>query len=70
MDYLIQKKSKNLNVFIDSSDVYNKNGCENIGYGYNPKKTQTRISAICNENKVILALFVVPTINKQKKKIN
>ncbi len=41
MHYFIQK---NLNIFIHSSDIYNKNCYEN---------TQTIISAICNENKVI-----------------
>ena len=58
------KRSKNLNLFIDSSDVYNKNGHENVGYGCNPKKKQTRISAICDEYKTILSLVITTTINK------
>jgi hypothetical protein len=58
------KRSKNLNLFIDSSDVYNKNGHENVGYGCNPKKKQTRISAICDEYKTILSLAITTTINK------
>jgi len=58
------KRSKNLNLFIDSSDVYNKNGHENVGYGCNPKKKQTRISAVCDENKTILSLIITTTINK------
>lgn len=60
------KGSQNLNLFIDSSDIYNKNGCDNVGYGCNPKKKQTRISAICNENKVILSLVVINTKNKSQ----
>lgn len=58
------KGSQNLDLFIDSSDIYNKNGSENVGYGCNPKKKQTRISAICDKNKVILSLFVTMTNNK------
>ena len=31
------KKSANLTLFIDSANIYNKNGQEQIGYGQNPK---------------------------------
>ena len=45
------KQSSNLILFIDSSNIYNKNGSENIGYGMNPKKKESRISAICDKDK-------------------
>ena len=38
------KSSSNLTLFIDSSNIYNKNGCTNTGYGMNPKKKESRIS--------------------------
>jgi hypothetical protein len=60
---LVVESSQILNSFIDSSDIYNKNGRKNIGYGYNPKK-QTKISAICDENKTILSIDIILTINK------
>lgn len=60
------KGSKNLNLFIDSSNIYNKNGCTNVGYGNDPKKKQTKISAICDKNKTILSLAVVDIINREK----
>ncbi len=63
------KKSKNFNIFIDTSDIYNKNGVENIGYTNDPKKKKTKISAICDENKTILALIVTQKSSKQKEDI-
>ena len=47
------KYSKNLELFIDSTDIYNKKGVENIGYGPNPKKQISRLSIICDINKNI-----------------
>jgi hypothetical protein len=32
------KGSSNLTLFIDSSNIYNKYGIDDIGYGFNPKK--------------------------------
>jgi len=32
------KGSKNLTLIIDSTNIYNKNSSENVGYGANPKK--------------------------------
>ena len=58
------KKSKNYVLFIDSSNIYNKNGVEKIGYGQNPKKKESRISAICDENKNIQSLVLIDTIQK------
>lgn len=53
-----------LNLFIDSTNIYNKYGHENIGYGQNPKKQESRISAICDENKNIHSLILVKSITK------
>ena len=64
------KKSANLVLFIDSSIIYNKNGNENIGFGQNPKKQDTVISAICDENKVIHSLIVTKTQFKKRKRKN
>jgi hypothetical protein len=47
------KFSKNLELFIDSTGIYNKRGIENIGYGHNPKKQVSRLSLICDINKNI-----------------
>lgn len=58
------KKSANLLLFIDSSDIYNKNGSEQIGYGQDPKKKKTKISAICDKNKTILSL-IITKVNKK-----
>jgi hypothetical protein len=58
------KRSLNLVLFIDSSDIYNKNGCEKIGYGNDPKKKKTRISAICDINKTIYSLIITNTNTK------
>ena len=66
---LDHKKSKNLLIFIDTSDIYNKNGSEDTGYSTDPKKKKTRISAICDEDKTILALIVTAKINKSTKSI-
>ena len=60
------KKSKNFNIFIDTSDIYNKNGVENTGYTNDPKKKKTKISAICDENKNILGLIVTQKSDKSK----
>jgi hypothetical protein len=57
-----------LTLFIDSSNIYNKSGIENVGYGQNPKKQESRISAICDKNKNIYSFIMVKTINKTEKK--
>ena len=61
------KQSKNLFLFIDSTDIYNKKGIENIGYGSDPKKKKTRISTICDINKNILSITFVDTKMKLPK---
>lgn len=61
------KRSANLVLYIDSTDIYNKKGCENVGYGQDPKKKKTRISAICNKKKQILSLTIVKTNTKNDK---
>lgn len=66
---LDHKKSKNLLIFIDTSDIYNKNGSEDTGYSTDPKKKKTRISAICDEHKNILSLIVTKKIDKSTKLI-
>jgi len=53
------KYSKNLELFIDSTDIYNKKGVENIGYGPNPKKQISRLSIICDINKNIHSITLV-----------
>jgi hypothetical protein len=53
------KYSKNLELFIDSTDIYNKRGIENIGYGHNPKKQVSRLSLICDINKNIHSITLV-----------
>lgn len=49
-------KNKKLNLYIDSTNIYNKNGKEQIGYGRNPKKQESNVSVICNENNVIYSI--------------
>ena len=34
--------SSNLTLFIDSSNIYNKYGIDDIGYGFNPKKRESK----------------------------
>lgn len=58
------KRSANLVLYIDSTDIYNKNGCENIGYGHDPKKKKTRVSVICNKKKQIISLIIINTNTK------
>ena len=36
------KRSANLVLYIDSTDIYNKKGCKNIGYGQDPKKKKNK----------------------------
>lgn len=59
------KGSSNLTLFIDSTNIYNKNGQENIGYGQNFKKQESRISAICDINKNIYSLTLVNSLSKE-----
>ena len=54
----ILKNSSNLILFIDSTLIYNKNGSECIGYGQNPKKKETKISAICDKNKTLYSIDI------------
>lgn len=60
------KGTSNLVLFIDSTSVYNKNGIENIGYGYNPKKKETRFTAVCDNNKNIYSLDIINSRFKSK----
>lgn len=62
------KKSSNLILFIDTTHIYNKGGVENIGYGYNPKKKETKISAICDENKNIYSSIISSVNHKSPSK--
>ncbi len=61
------KMSANLILYIDSTDIYNKNGYENVGFGQDPKKKKTRVSAICNDKKQILSIVIVKTNTKNNK---
>lgn len=58
------KYSKNITLFIDSSNIYNKKGIESIGYGANPKKKESKISVICDKNENVYSLTLVDTIQK------
>jgi len=62
------KKSANLVLFIDTTLIYNKNGSEQIGYGQNPKKKETKISAICDVYKNIHSLIVTKINHKTSSK--
>ena len=62
------KRSANLDLYIDSSMIYNKNGSEGVAYGQNPKKRETKISTICNKDKVIYSIDVCNTIKHSTKK--
>ena len=57
-------KNNNLVLFIDSALIYNKNGNELIGYGQNPKKRETKISAICDEDKNIHSIIITEVNQK------
>ena len=58
------KSSSNLTLFIDSSNIYNKNGCTNTGYGMNPKKKESRISVICDKDKNVFSLTLIKVKEK------
>ena len=58
------KASSNLTLFIDSSNIYNKNGCMNTGYGMNPKKKESRISVICDKDKNVFSLTLIKVKEK------
>jgi len=58
------KASSNLTLFIDSSNIYNKNGCMNTGYGMNPKKKESRISVICDKDKNVFSLTLIKVNQK------
>lgn len=57
----VLKGSANLTLFIDATNIYNKGGQEKIGYGQNPKKQESKISALCDINKNIYSLVLVPS---------
>jgi len=64
------KYSKNLELYIDTTDIYNKKGQENIGYSMNPKKQISRLSVICDINKNILSVTMVNVNDKTKNQNN
>jgi hypothetical protein len=61
------KLSKNMVLFIDSTNIYNKNGYEKVGYGQNPKKKESRISLICDSFRNIYSLTMVDSYIKNNK---
>ena len=61
------KLSKNMVLFIDSANIYNKNGSEKVGYGQNPKKKESRISLICDSFRNIYSLTLIDTYNNKNK---
>jgi hypothetical protein len=50
------KSSTTLNLFIDTSDIVNKNGSELVNYGLNKKKKICKLSAICDSNKNVYGI--------------
>lgn len=58
------KKSKNMVLYIDSTNIYNKRGIEKIGFGQNPKKKESRISLICDKFRNIYSLTLIDTYKK------
>lgn len=55
-------------LFIDTSDIYNKNGVECIGFGgQNKKKKKSLLSAICDKNKNVYACILVESTENIKK---
>jgi hypothetical protein len=64
------KLSKNMVLFIDSANIYNKNGSEKVGYGQNPKKKESRISLICDSFRNIYSLTLIDTYNNKNNKNN
>jgi len=66
---LSHKCSQNIVLFIDSSNIYNKCGTVNIGYGQNPKKQESRISLICDEYKNVYSVILIkPTYKTATKR--
>ncbi len=55
-------------LFIDTSDIYNKNGIERTGFGGpNKKKKKSLLSVICDENKNVYACMLVESTENIKK---
>ncbi len=55
-------------LFIDTSDIYNKNGIECIGFGgQNKKKKKSLLSVICDKNKNVYACILVESTENIKK---
>ena len=61
--------TKNLTLFIDSSLIYNKNGSVQVEYGSNPKKKESKISAICDEHKNIYSIIITKTSANDSKTV-
>lgn len=60
---LEMKKTQNINLFIDTMNIYNKNGSEDVGYGSNPKKRETKLSLICDDKKMYFLQQFQPQTN-------
>ena len=55
------KKSKNINLFIDTSFMVNKYGSESIAYQHsNKKKKATKVSLICDQYNNVLSVIIAP----------
>ena len=46
-----------IDLYIDTTIINNKNGSEDISYSMNKKKKTSKISLICNDNKVPVLVF-------------
>jgi len=69
--YKHQKKSNILILFIDSTNIRNKNGKELIGSNYQDKyKNGTKITTICDQNKFPLTMDVIEANIHDSKRIH
>jgi len=56
------RKNKKINLFIDVTKISNKSGSEKIGVNFEyKKKNVTSLSAICDDNKLPLAITYIDT---------
>ena len=62
------KDATTMDLLIDTTSIYNNNGQENIGYGGNPKKQESRISVISDVDKNVYSVTLVKTIQRTETK--
>lgn len=71
--------STTMECFIDATLIDNRNGIDKIGFGENRKKKATKLTAVCNNDKMVLdviceydhdANMVLPIVNSLSDKIS